>query len=213
MFSKSFTKHWTVSLLVLVTSLIVTYTSFYYAQVATEDKIQAYFNFRVREAIHLIENRIVAYEGVLRGTGGMFNASESVTRDGFKRYISSLRLADHFPGIQGVGYSILIRPEAKKSHIDTIRSEGFPAYSVYPEGERDTYSSIIYLEPFSDRNLRAFGYDMFSEPVRHVAMQRAIDKPSQFGIDTYLNRQHKPHKKCHRSIKIIHSISIKKSAC
>ncbi|MBT7953367.1 MAG: hypothetical protein HN764_17200 [Gammaproteobacteria bacterium] len=175
MFSKSFTKHWTVSLLVLVTSLIVTYTSFYYAQVATEDKIQAYFNFRVREAIHLIENRIVAYEGVLRGTGGMFNASESVTRDGFKRYISSLRLADHFPGIQGVGYSILIRPEAKKSHIDTIRSEGFPAYSVYPEGERDTYSSIIYLEPFSDRNLRAFGYDMFSEPVRHVAMQRAID--------------------------------------
>jgi signal transduction histidine kinase len=175
MFSKGFTKHLTASLLVLVTCLIVTYTSFYYTHVATEDKIQAYFDFRMREAIQLIENRIVAYEGVLRGTGGMFNASESVTRDGFKRYIASLRLADHFPGIQGVGYSILIRPEAKKSHIDTIRSEGFPTYSIYPEGERETYSSILYLEPFSDRNLRAFGYDMFSEPVRHVAMQRAID--------------------------------------
>ena len=37
------------------------------------------------------------------------------------------------------------------------------------------FRSIIYLEPFSDRNLRAFGYDMFSEPVRRAAMERARD--------------------------------------
>ena len=44
-----------------------------------------------------------------------------------------------------------------------------------PEGEREVYTSIIYLEPFSGRNLRAFGYDMFSEPVRRAAMERARD--------------------------------------
>ena len=37
------------------------------------------------------------------------------------------------------------------------------------------YSSIIYIEPFKDRNLRAFGYDMLSEPVRRAAMERARD--------------------------------------
>ncbi|MDX8400109.1 MAG: CHASE domain-containing protein, partial [Gallionellaceae bacterium] len=30
-------------------------------------------------------------------------------------------------------------------------------------------------EPFFDRNLRAFGYDMYSEPVRHEAMQKALE--------------------------------------
>ncbi|MEI7673864.1 MAG: CHASE domain-containing protein, partial [Deltaproteobacteria bacterium] len=42
--------------------------------------------------------------------------------------------------------------------------------------DREVYSSIIYLEPFSGRNLRAFGYDMFSEPVRRAAMELARDK-------------------------------------
>ena len=44
-----------------------------------------------------------------------------------------------------------------------------------PAGERPLYTSIIYLEPFRDRNLRAFGYDMFSEPVRRAAMEQARD--------------------------------------
>jgi CHASE1-domain containing sensor protein len=31
------------------------------------------------------------------------------------------------------------------------------------------------LEPFGGRNLRAFGYDMYSEPIRRRAMERARD--------------------------------------
>jgi CHASE1-domain containing sensor protein len=42
-----------------------------------------------------------------------------------------------------------------------------------PPGERRHYSSIVYLEPFDWRNQRAFGYDMYSEPVRQRAMERA----------------------------------------
>ena len=56
-----------------------------------------------------------------------------------------------------------------------MRAAGFPDYRIYPEGVRDLYSSIVYLEPFSGRNLRAFGYDMYSEPVRRAAMERARD--------------------------------------
>jgi hypothetical protein len=35
--------------------------------------------------------------------------------------------------------------------------------------------SIIYLKPFSGRNLRAFGYDMYSEATRNAAMAQARD--------------------------------------
>ena len=56
-----------------------------------------------------------------------------------------------------------------------MRAEGFPGYDVNPPGPRDVYTSIVCLEPFSGRNLRAFGYDMFSEPVRRAAMAQARD--------------------------------------
>ncbi|MFT5720974.1 MAG: diguanylate cyclase (GGDEF)-like protein/PAS domain S-box-containing protein [Motiliproteus sp.] len=164
-----------VPLLVLAISLMVTSASFYFTQASADKNNQDYLDSRVIEAVQLIQNRIAAYETVLRGAGGLFKASEGVTRDEFKRYISSLRLADHYSGIQGVGFSVFIPSAEKDNHIRMIRSEGLSAYSIYPEGEREAYSSIIYLEPFSGRNLRAFGYDMFSDSVRHAAMQKAVD--------------------------------------
>lgn len=165
----------TSSLLVLIICLSITYYFSLSASNASKQDFQAYFDFRVRETINQISNRIDAYAEVLRATGGFFNGSENVSRQEFNVFISSLGLADYFPGIQGVGFSSIIKPQELDSHVAAVRAEGFPAYSVYPEDSRDMYTSILYLEPFSDRNLRAFGYDMYSDPVRRDAMQRATD--------------------------------------
>jgi PAS domain S-box-containing protein len=75
-----------------------------------------------------------------------------------------------------LGFARLISRRQLAQHVLEIRAEGFPAYQVSPAGERELYSAIIYLEPFRDRNLRAFGYDMLSEPVRREAMERARDQ-------------------------------------
>lgn len=50
-----------------------------------------------------------------------------------------------------------------------------PTYDIRPEGEREEYTAIVFLEPFDERNRKAFGYDMFSEQVRRSAMERARD--------------------------------------
>ena len=163
------------TLLVLSVSLIGSYLAFSSVQSHTARSIQTYFDYRVRESINRIESRVEINEEVLRGLKGLFKASKSVEREEFRRYVSSLRLADQFPGIQGVGFSLIIPSAEIDNHIAAIRREGFPTYSIYPEGQRETYTSIIYLEPFSDRNLRAFGYDMYSEAIRHAAMQRALE--------------------------------------
>jgi diguanylate cyclase (GGDEF)-like protein/PAS domain S-box-containing protein len=162
-------------LLVLAVSLFITYEVFRYAQQDAERQVRAYFDFRVREAVDHIERRMQAYEQVLRGAAGLFEASDSVEREEYRKYVATLRLEDNYPGIQGVGFSLLVPAAKKESHIAAIRREGFPEYTIRPDGRRDPYSSIIYLEPFADRNLRAFGYDMYSEPVRRAAMQKALD--------------------------------------
>ncbi|HLP15513.1 MAG TPA: CHASE domain-containing protein [Bacteroidota bacterium] len=120
-----------------------------------------------------IEQRMKAYEQVLRGVQGLFAVKGDVDRTEFRAYYRSLALEHTYPGIQGVGFSLLMRPEEKDRHISSVRRETGLDYSIRPDGKRSEYSTIVFLEPFSDRNLRAFGYDMYSEPVRHAAMEQA----------------------------------------
>lgn len=122
-----------------------------------------------------IDARLRAHALILRAGASYMAVADTVTREDWRAFIGRLRIDVNLPGIEGMGYSVLIQPSELQEHISKVRQEGFPDYNVKPEGERDIYSSILYLEPFTDRNLRAFGYDMFSEPVRRRAMELARD--------------------------------------
>jgi signal transduction histidine kinase/CHASE1-domain containing sensor protein/CheY-like chemotaxis protein len=129
----------------------------------------------VAEAESILTNRLGNYLQVLHGARGLFSASEKVGRKEFKTYIAYLDLANHYPGIQGVGYSLIVPAAQKNNYLASIRAEGFPDFSIRPDGAREIYTSISYIEPFSALNLRAFGYDMYAEEVRHAAMQSALE--------------------------------------
>jgi diguanylate cyclase (GGDEF)-like protein/PAS domain S-box-containing protein len=161
--------------LVLVLCLAVTYGLWRGSQRDVDHVQRVEFDSHVKDIHALIVQRLAAYEQVLRGAAGLFTASSMVSREEFGAYVTALRLREHYPGIQGVGFSLLVPARDKARHVTALRKQGFPDYAIRPEGERDSYTSIIYLEPFADRNLRAFGYDMFSEPVRRAAMERARD--------------------------------------
>jgi C4-dicarboxylate-specific signal transduction histidine kinase/ActR/RegA family two-component response regulator len=160
---------------VLAGTLAITAWMVRSAQQELERDLRAYFEYRVRDAESRIAQRMSAHEQVLRGAAGLFAASGHVERDEFRDYVSALRLEEHHPGIQGLGFSVLVPAASREAHTAAVRREGFPGYSIRPGGDREPLSSIVYLEPFGGRNLRAFGYDMFSEPVRRAAMEQARD--------------------------------------
>jgi len=112
---------------------------------------------------------------LLQASKGLFSTAGRVNRQQWKSYVTTFDLYHNYPGIQGLGFAEVILPQKLDNHIQSIRSEGLPAYSVRPGGERNLYTSIIYLEPFTSRNSKAIGFDMFSEPVRRLAMQKARD--------------------------------------
>lgn len=133
------------------------------------------FDTLLAEAAFQIKVRFLGYEQVLKGAHGYMLASDSVSRDGWRTYMKTLRLADSYSGTHGVGFADYFRPSELAAHIAAIRAQGFPEYKVWPEAPREEYTAIIYLEPFAGRNLRAFGYDMYSDPVLRMAMSRARD--------------------------------------
>ncbi|SOD41817.1 bifunctional diguanylate cyclase/phosphodiesterase [Nitrosovibrio sp. Nv4] len=133
------------------------------------------FDKVVAEVIQKIEHHFSAYEQVLKAGRGHLLASNFVSRDGWRTYVNALRINERYPGIHGVGFAKYISPSELAAHVEEIRAEGFPDYKVWPENSRQEYTSIVYLEPFSGSNLRALGYDMFSDAVRRTAMSRARD--------------------------------------
>jgi PAS domain S-box-containing protein len=122
-----------------------------------------------------LDTRLHAHAQLLRDGASFFAASDSVTRNEWKTYINYSKLDRNLPGILGVGYSYIVPKGELQNHLQTIRKDGLPNYEIKPAGNREIITSIIYLEPFSGRNLRAMGYDMYSEPTRRNAMEQARD--------------------------------------
>lgn len=164
-----------VTLVTLLLSLYVTYNLWSAASRSAERELQTTFDFRVSESNERIQQRILVYEQVLRAGVGLFRASEHVSRNDFHNFVEALNLEENYPGIQGIGFTAAVSPQDKEKHERIVRAEGFPNYRITPDGERELYSAIVYLEPFLADNLRAFGYDMYSEPVRRTAMALARD--------------------------------------
>lgn len=162
--------------LVLALGLGLTHGLWQAARTGAERALDDEFRFWVGKVAYGIAGRLNGYVQVLRGVVGLFDASVSVSRQEFRRYVSALRLEESYPGIQGVGFSVFVPAAQKTEHIAAIRQEGFPDYDIRPGGEREFYTAVIYVEPFSGRNLRAFGYDMAPEPVRWAAAERARDR-------------------------------------
>ncbi len=133
------------------------------------------FVLSAMEANTEIINRMSAYENILHSGAAFLNTVERMNREKWRIYITSLDITKHYPGFQGIGFSKRIPPADLPEHIKKMRAEGFTNYTIKPQGKRDEYHPIIYLEPLNERNLRTIGYDMFSNPVRQDAMIRARD--------------------------------------
>ena len=158
------------SVLILLT-LGITYN--FYRSAQSKDIIR--FGNQVNRINASIENRIKLYTAMLKGGRGFIETSSDLNRERFSAYISSLDLPNRYPGIQGIGFSRYFPASQKENLSKEMKLEGYSDFKIFPEGERSVYSSIIYIEPYNERNKIALGYDMFSEATRREAMERARD--------------------------------------
>ncbi|MFZ6847006.1 CHASE domain-containing protein [Undibacterium sp. RuRC25W] len=176
-------KEW-LSSLILIAGLSISYIVWTISLRNHEDVDKARFVSTSELISTSLAKRMNSNEQILRGGAALFSMNNSTSREQWRTYVSSLRLDETSPGIQGVGFVLRVPDGEKATHTAKIRAEGYPEYTIYPAAPRDEYMAVIYLEPFWGRNLRAFGYDLASEEVRRSALDQARDtgEPALTGL-------------------------------
>lgn len=158
---------------VLVTALCLTLlaTSFYASNARLKEGRQ--FERLAADARDHIEGRLRAYIAILQSGAALFAVHPNTTRADWRVFVERLRLAEFYPGAQGLGFTVRLRPEQIDPTVAAMRQQGLTAFQVHPPASRPEYHAIIYLEPMDLRNQAALGFDMYTEPLRRAAMDRA----------------------------------------
>src|SRR5687768_15723507 len=161
--------------LVLIGGLIFTSIVSYRLAQGTEAEDRARFQGLVQQVHVGIESRLETYSALVLSGAGLFAASESVDDKEFKSFVDRLKVAENYPGIRGIGFTVRVKPEERLALIDMMSRQGNAEFRVWPESPRSEYHSVIYAQPPNERNRALIGFDMSTEPIRRAAMERARD--------------------------------------
>jgi len=165
--------HLIVPALVLLVGAVATLLTAIQLRDANHARDASRLRLEANQAVAALEERLGGHTALLRGAAGLFAASDDVTATEFSAYVERLGLDTRYPGVLGIGYSAwLPDAAARDALVADMRRAGRPDFRVWPAGDRAAYTSILYLTP-EPRNAPAIGYDMYSEPTRREAMQRA----------------------------------------
>ncbi len=122
-----------------------------------------------------IETRAEAYTALLRGGGGLFAVNNWVTQSEFEAYVRRLRIAEYYPGIQGIGVVMRMDQNSRTALLAKISKQGTNQFKIFPASTRGEIFPIVYLEPLSAKNKTRIGFDEENDPVRFAAIERARD--------------------------------------
>ena len=165
--------------IVLAASLALTLLAMALLKLSGEARQRETFANAAEATRDRIEARVQTYTALLRGTAGLVStAGTNLPGETFRAYVLHLGIAQHYPGVQGIGYSRRFRtPDDANAVTRQWSAYGHPDARLWPDtlatgAERHT---IVYLEPQDTRNRVALGYNMHNDPVRRAAMDLARD--------------------------------------
>lgn len=164
-------------LVILVASISVAATSYVYSRAQEADQAE-------RLALQ-INSRLDGHIAVLEGVRALYQSDQNATGSTIAGYLAALKPHLQAPGMEGVGIAAAMRRDTPATAQAQLRANYdrdiliWPATSTQPIG-----FPIILVEPYSPRRDQALGFDMYSEPVRRLAMRRAwqTGRPAVTGI-------------------------------
>src|SRR5258708_32215790 len=187
---KNYLRPSNVALVVLACGLAASLFAWLLAGTQAKHEAQIEFAHQANLAANVLERRIQRYVDVLYGLEALAYHDEQVSRTEFHHYVSALELHQRFPGVKAVEFIRRVPREARAGFVAAGRGDsslipsGYPAFDIYPPGDRDEYWVVDFFEP-AQGNEAAFGLDIRTRPAALEAAERARDRGEPTGAGRY----------------------------
>ncbi|MCC6657434.1 MAG: CHASE domain-containing protein [Rhodocyclaceae bacterium] len=108
---------------VLLLSLACTLIGWQFAARLVEARAKTELDAAAASIENAIRRRMTAYEQVLHAGAALFAASGKVERAEWRDFVAHLKIDQHFPGIQGIGFAQHIAPAELAAHVRAVRAD------------------------------------------------------------------------------------------
>lgn len=141
---------------------------------AEAERQQLELDRNITEIASGLQRRASENIAILRAGAALFATNDRVTPKQFAEIAAGLYSDNDYHGSMGIGWARWWPADQVEPFQAAVR-ETTTAYTVHPRPEagRTAIAPVVYFEPQTPANLRALGFDMYSEPVRRQAMELA----------------------------------------
>jgi len=166
--------------IVFAIGIVLAIAAWFFAKSVVERDARFKFQSAASAAAAAAQTRIRSYSDLLYGLQGLFQADPAVDRGAFDRYVDSLNLPLHYPGVRAVSYVRRVPASAKAQFEEQLRRDpdlvrrGYKDVVIKPAGKRPEYLVITFIEPLR-ANKTALGYDIASDKERAAFVEQARD--------------------------------------
>jgi len=129
------------------------------------------FNQNTDAALLHVQEQMHEYEHILKSGVAFLQASEYVSRDEWREFVSTL---DH-DQIKALACSKYLHSNEVHALEKRLRMEGNPEFTIHPKEQRPFYAPVVYIEPETPKNKHVIGFDNASESKRRKALETARD--------------------------------------
>ena len=143
-----------------------------------DSEVSTRFRNHARSSQYMIASAIKAYTGVLRGTASYFQSADTISREGFHRYVTGLDLPGNFPAIISINYAQYVPAGERVAFEQRLhirgRDDGGPALPPARPVQDADAAIITLMEPMAGLEEK-FGVDIAARPAVARALERGRD--------------------------------------
>lgn len=175
--------HTVVALLVFAVGLAATFYYWNNLRKSIQTDMDVAYQRQTRAIGQSASNRLVLYENLLRGSAGLVKVDGDINQDDWNEFHQPYEISKKFPDVYSIGVSRYLTKDQVPAFLERRYAQGDTNYLIYPEGDRDVYTPIVFSSVYAENKSAARGYDGYSNAVRRTAMNKAIDtgKPAMSG--------------------------------
>jgi PAS domain S-box-containing protein len=169
-----------VAYLVLLVTLIPTFTLFYRVRENIKAREEARFDRIVAQTQTAVENVVVRCIDQIYNMRALFAANQNVEPDVWKAYLNSMNVRHGELGILTLGYLEKVTPATKGEFLKRRSSDIETNFTIFPAGERPIYFPMVYVTQFDTNVHTIYGLDHAVRPERIGFIEQAVDQDKPF---------------------------------